>query len=425
MPARRSIAPLVPLAVAVAVVLALGVTRAVRRVPSMGGAETATRETLGPEPRRAQDASAPALRGALPDAAVDVAPAAPRMLHGDPRRTHRAAARGPRAANVAWKVDVGGAVEAQITTSPDEQTLYVASLAGTVTALGRDGTKRFVVSLGDRVYSTPCVGPDGTIYVGSDAKAFVALSSQGAVRWRLELDADADTGPVLSPDGNVVFAAGAQIYSVRPGGDVAWRFRAKKKIFTAPAITPSGRIVFGAQDHNAYALEPNGTLAWAVDLGADVDGAPAVGDDGAIFVGTDAGEVVRLSDRGEIAWRAKLGGFVRGALSVARNGDVLAGVYGPVPRQARLDARSGALVGAFAIQGTGSEMFGVHGGALEDEEGTLYFGAQDDAVYAIDVEGRTRWRWVTGGDVDAPLTLLSDGSLVFGSDDGTVTMLRP
>jgi outer membrane protein assembly factor BamB len=223
----------------------------------------------------------------------------------------------------------------------------------------------------------------------------------------------------------LVVAAGAQVFGVRSGGDVAWRFRAKRKIFSAPAIAPSGRIVFGAQDHNVYALEPNGSLAWAVDLGSDVDGAPAIGDDGAIVVGTDAGEVVKLSEKGEIVWRAPVGGFVRGALSLARNGDVLAGVYGPVPRQVRIAGTGGMLVGEFAVQGTGSEMFGVHGGALEDDEGTLFFGAQDDAVYAIDREGAVRWRFATGGDVDAPLTLLPDGSLVFGSDDGFVYMLKP
>ena len=52
---------------------------------------------------------------------------AARMLHGDARHTHRAHGHGPRALKVAWTVSVGGPVEAQVTASPDEQTLYVAS----------------------------------------------------------------------------------------------------------------------------------------------------------------------------------------------------------------------------------------------------------------------------------------------------------
>jgi outer membrane protein assembly factor BamB len=67
--------------------------------------------------------------------------------------------------------------------------------------------------------------------------------------------------------------------------------------------------------------------------------------------------------------------------------------------------------------------FGVHGGALEDDEGTLVFGAQDDRVRAIGADGALLWDFLTGGDVDAPATLLSDGTLIVGSDDGYVYAL--
>jgi outer membrane protein assembly factor BamB len=98
---------------------------------------------------------------------------------------------------------------------------------------------------------------------------------------------------------------------------------------------------------------------------------------------------------------------------------VLAGVYGPSPREVRV-AADGGRVGAFSVAGPGSHEFGVHGGALEDDDGALVFGAQDDALYVVDAAGALEWRFVTGGDVDAPATLLSDGSLVVGSDDGKV-----
>ena len=67
----------------------------------------------------------------------------------------------------------------------------------------------------------------------------------------------------------------------------------------------------------------------------------------------------------------------------------------------------------------------IHGGPLEDDDGALYFGTQDDAVYALDPDGAVRWSYTTGADVDAPLTLLSDGSLIVPSEDGSVTLLVP
>jgi len=360
-----------------------------------------------------------------PDAPV---PHGTQMLHGDARHTHRSAGRATTSPPaVVWTHDVGGPVEAQVTVSPDEQTLYAASLGGTLTALARsDGSVRWSLDLGDRVYSTPLVADDGAIYVGSDAKKFSAITPEGKVKWSLDTDGDADSGAAMMPDGAVVFAAGRVVYAVTPAGYVRWRFTAKRKIFTAPAIGPQGRIFVGSQDHHVYALAPDGHLAWSLDLGADVDGAPAIDDHGAVYVGTDGDEVVRIDpDDGRVVWRSNMGGYVRGTLSVARNGDVLAGVYGPRPRAARLRADDGGIRGDFSIQGTGARDFGVHGGALEDAAGTLVFGAQDDALYAVDASGKLLWRYVSGGDVDAPATLLSDGTLVVGSDDGSVRAFRP
>jgi len=312
-----------------------------------------------------------------------------------------------------------------VTASPDESTLYVSTLSGNVVALSREnGSRRWSASLGDRVYATPLVHDDGTIYVGTDAQKLVALSPKGETIFRLETGGEADTAPVFAKDGTVVFAAGKDVYAVRRGGDVAWRFTAKRKVFTAPAITEDGLVVVGSQDHHVHAIGAGGVLAWSVDLGADVDGGAAIGDDGSIYVGTDAGDVVKLDGQGHVGWRTAVGGFVRGSLSIARNGDVLAGTYGPVPRVVRLSP-DGAIRGAFAIRGTGAREFGIHGGPLEDEDGVLYFGAQDDAVYAVGSDGAPRWRLETGGDVDAPLTMLSDGSLVVPSEDGTVTLLLP
>jgi outer membrane protein assembly factor BamB len=357
-----------------------------------------------------------------PPTGVD-APAVTAMLHGDARRTNRALAAAPRSApQVLWTRDVGGPVEAQVVSSPDERTLYVASLSGALTALAReDGSIQFTVPLGDRAYATPCVGPDGTIYQGSDAHKLVAVTPEGRVRWSLDTDGDADTGPAVAADGSVVFAAGRMVYGVSPRGQVLWRFAAKRKVFAAPAIDASGRVFVGSQDHHVYALGSDHRAIWSVDLGADVDGAPAIGDAGEVYVGTDGDEVVRLDAAdGRVVWRATVGGFVRGPLSVARNGDVLAGVYGPAPREVRIRAVDGALVGSFAVQGTGARDFGVHGGALEDAHGTLIFGTQADDVIAVDDDGKLLWRETTGGDVDAPATLLSDGTLVVASDDGIV-----
>jgi outer membrane protein assembly factor BamB len=417
---------LLPLAVLVSILVTAGLlrSRAPRPPPGSAAQMTAAPGDAGQDTKAASST----LRGVRAEVDAAVASAGgPRMLHGDACGAHRARGKGPREARVVWSVDFGSPIEAQVTSSPDQQTLYIASLGGSLSAVAREnGMPKWRVPLGERSYSTPCVADDGTIYVGSDAKKLRAIEPRGAVLWTIETDGEADTAPLITPDGLVVFAAGSTLYGARRGGDVAWRYAAKGKIFTAPALGPSGLVFFGAQDDRVYAVRAsNGQLAWSTELGADVDGGPSIGDAGEIFVGTDGGEVVRLDDSGAVTWRTNVGGFVRGALAVARNGDVLAGVYGPSPRQVRLDGKAGGLRGAFPIQGTGAREFGVHGGAVEDADGTLFFGAQDDRVYGVDVDGRSTFLFATNGDVDAPITLLDDGAIVVASDDGKVYLLAP
>jgi len=417
--------PLVVVAVLIATTLMAALLRGrVNRVARERAAAASARSAV-PSPAARQPSG---LGVGVPPAGVEVRPGAARMLHGDARHTNRAVGRIPAARPaLVWSRDVGGPIEGQVVASPDEQSLYASSLGGTLTALAReDGAVKWTFPLGDRSYGTPCVGDDGTIYIGSDAKKLFAVGADGKLKWTLETEGDADTSAALAKDGTIVFAAGRMVYGVTPLGYVKWRFAAKRKVFSSPAIATDGRVFFGSQDHHAYALSPDGKLAWSVDLGADVDGAPAVGEDGAVFFGTDGDEVVRLeASDGRVAWRARVGGYVRGPISVARDGSALAGVYGPVPREVRLRSSDGGLVGELSIQGTGAREFGIHGGALEDEGGAMAFGAQDDAVYAVGATGEALWSFATGGDVDPPVTLLGDGTLVFGSDDGLVYALRP
>ncbi len=365
---------------------------------------------------------APLLGPAPPPAAL-VHAGATQAQHGDARRTHRASASGPLATRVLFAAAVGGAVATQVTTSPDEQTLYVATLAGALVALARDGRERFRVALGGRSYTSPAVAEDGTVFVGSDAGKLFAISPDGHTKFQVELGDEVDVAPLLLASGELVVAAGKQVVWIDRRGNVTRRFEAKRKVFTAPALA-GALVVFGAQDDHVYGLSATrGELAFRTPLGADVDGSPAVADDGTIFVGTDAGEVVHLSGDGRVLGRAKVGGFVRGALAIARNGDVVVGTYGPAPKLVRV--RDHQVVGGFAVLGTGAKEFGVHGGALEDARGTLYFGAQDDQVYGVSPLGDRVFGFRAGGDVDGPLTLLGDGTLLVPCEDGHVYALGP
>lgn len=351
---------------------------------------------------------------------------AARSVHGGPARRHRARGHGPSTARVLWRRELGGPIQAQVTASPDAATLYAVTLSGDVVALAAaDGSERWRRAQGNRLYAAPTVAADGTLFLGRDGGAVIALSAEGAVKWRFETEHDCDVA-VIDRGANGLFAGcGPRAMWLRRDGTLLAEVTLPKKIFSTPAASEA-MIVIGAQDGHVRAFEPVSLRPlFDTALGADVDGGIALADDGSIYAGTDAGEVVKLDARGGVLWRRKIGSYVRGALSLARNGDVLAGVMGLEPAQVRLRGDDGELVFRAKTRGTGAQEFGMRGGALEDDAGRLYFGAQDDSVYALSGAGELLFRHETGADVDAPLSLLPDGRLLIASDDGSVTCLAP
>lgn len=420
-PSKRTMpregARLWPLVTLATLSITLIVVRLARHVPV---------ERAGVEPPRPPDASSPpGSLGRPPFAGAEksaTVPPHPTAVHGDVRRTHRARGRGPKSPEVRWTYVSGAPIVTQVVADREGRRLAVGDLSGRVSVLDRAGKRLWGAELGAPIYGAPTWLDRERLIVGVDGGALVCLRDGGERVWKLDLDADVDTAPAITEDGRIVVAAGAHVLATDATGRIVWRYRAPKKVFTAPAIGKDGPIVVGSQDGSVIALGEDGALLWRTELGADVDGGPAITDDGAIIVGTDAGEIVRLTRSGEVTWRRSVGGYVRGPISVGRDGDVLSGVYGPTPRVVRVGP-GGQLLGSFAVQGTGAKEFGIHGGPLEDADGTLYFGAQDDRVYAIERSGRQRWLFRTGGDVDAPLTLLEDGTLVVPSADGRVYAL--
>jgi outer membrane protein assembly factor BamB len=339
------------------------------------------------------------------------------MFHLDPARRNRSPFRGPANPTITSVTELQDPIQ----TAPavlHDGTVVVATLGGNVVGIRDNGQIAFTTRLGDRVYASPLVIGE-RFFLGTDDDRFVAMSSSGNVLWSLATDGDADTSGTPTPDHGIVFAAHDTVYFVRKDGSVVWRVRAKRKIFSSPAVAEDGTVYVGAQDNRLYGIRRTGTLRFAVDLGNDVDCAPAIDDDGTVFVGTDGGAVVAVAgDSGKERWRTPVGGHVRGGLTVTRSHDVVAGVYGPSPRVVTLRGDTGEMLWSFAVPGTGAREFGVHGSPVEDADGNLYFGAQDDAVYALTANGELRWKIATGGDVDAPIVLLADGVVLAASDDG-------
>jgi outer membrane protein assembly factor BamB len=306
-------------------------------------------------------------------------------------------------------------------------TAYVGSRDHVFYAISRTGGVRWRRDLGSDIYSSAALDDHGHVFVGSDADFFFCLdAATGDVVWDLHTDFDVDTGITIGPDGTLYFGSGEELWAVDPDGHARWRFRARVKIFSSPAVADDGTIYFGAQDDWFYALAPDGHLLWRIrsDRPDDNDSSAIVDDDGTIFFGSDDRRVYAVDRNGNQRWRAEVGGYVRAPMALGRRRDLIVPIFGPHARVAALDRATGEERWSFSASASTATDSGVGSGPIVDRDGNVYFGADDDYVYAVDANGGLRWVYRTGANVDGDPIITPDGALLIGGDDGSIYALR-
>jgi outer membrane protein assembly factor BamB len=358
-------------------------------------------------------------------AMASVAEGPPLESRGDRRHTGRSGTVGPSSATLRWSFDVHGNVAGAAVVDA-EGNAWVGSLDHHVYAIAADGSARWNRDLGGPVYVTPALDPAaGRLYVGADSDYFFCLdAATGEVLWHLRTEGDVDTGIAFAPDGSLIFSAGEDVWSVARDGTPNWRFHARVKIYSAPAVDDDGTVYVGAQDDHVYAIRSDGRLRWRFGTDDDVDSSPVIGDDGTIYFGGDERRVFALDRDGRERWRAEVGGYVRAPLALGRSGDVLVPVFGPHPRLSSLDAATGEERWSFAVDAGASSDLGVGTAPLVDDDGNIYFGADDSFVYAITADGALRWLFDTEDRVDSDPVLGLDRTLYVGSDDDHLYAIR-
>lgn len=269
----------------------------------------------------------------------------------------------------------------------------LASYDRRVYLLDADGSTLWDVDVGGAAFALAVADLDGDgrkeILAGGDGGAVYALDADGSVRWKAPLAGrvTALTWADLRGDGQMEILAGA-----RPGG--------------------------------VFVLAADGALLWQQPaLGAPTSFLVLGGiEERVVLAGTEDGAVQAFDGAGVPLWQRGGGGYVRSL--VPYSGQVLAGARDGTLRRYNLDGEP-SLDTTLGGSVTSLSAWDLDGD--EVQEALLGLGGAENAVVALEHDGRERWRTPTEHGVWAlaMADLEGDGQkeLVAGTDGGEILVL--
>lgn len=231
---------------------------------------------------------------------------------------------------------------------------------------------------GKGVMSSPCLSGDGlTLYVASGDRRLYAIDTfTGESKWTndLKLPAPIFSAPIVDADGRIyVGGSDGRLYGISDQGDFGTNdlrsLPIADRAFSTPALAEDGTIYVGSTGNRLNAFFPDFARKWFYVAPDDVR-TPVVADDGTIQIVS--------------------GAFLR---SVDENGGEV----------------SSFLAGS-----------GIRSLPAIAEDGSIYFGANDDLVYGLGAGGTTndiRWRFDTDENVMSSPAIGADGSIYVASDN--------
>lgn len=160
------------------------------------------------------------------------------------------------------------------------------------------------------------------------------------------------------------------LYSIYRNGTENWRYITGDFITTTPLIDENNNIIFGSWNGDFYSLYPNGSLNWVTNIGGSIEGGSASIDNDIIYQATATGTKALYA----------------------------------------LDINNGSEIWNFTTAPSG-----IASTPVIDNDGIIYFGSNDDKLYALYNNGSEKWNVTTGVNIlDSPM--LYNDNIYFGSD---------
>ncbi|CAL1277469.1 unnamed protein product, partial [Larinioides sclopetarius] len=217
-----------------------------------------------------------------------------------------------------------------------------------------------------------------------------------------------------------------------------WTVKLPDRIESSSCLSFCGKYVFvGCYDHHLYCMNvKDGNILWFFSTGAEIKSSPVVSSQNAVFIGSHDKHIYAINgENGELLWKKMIGKgsifsspaiFEESAIiSVATLDGILAALkmdtgitiwtynYGKPLFSSPLLTASGIFIGAtnncflhFNLSGTmvfelctNGPVFSSATAALPPDNNHIIFGCHDSAVYCVNVNGKSIWKF----DSDSPV----------------------
>lgn len=177
-------------------------------------------------------------------------------------------------------------------------------------------------------------------------------------------------------------------------GTLKWKFQASGKLYASPALAKN-RAFIGSEDGNLYAIDlKSGKEIWSFKTDGAVNTTPALSGD-VVYIGSADGNYYAVNAlSGTELWRFATGGQHKVSGK---------GLWGMQLADEFMEDQYDLFISSPAVYAKGNDL-------------TICFGSSDGFMYAVDKDGRLKWKFKTNGIIRST-PVFYNNKVYFGSWD--------